>query len=428
MSTNNQVVISRIQHRRGRRENLPQPLRPGEIALTADTEQVWIGGDPDLSYPAGIRVYNDGSVSTAQNIVDNHIAEIKVRGTFDLPSYNSLVAFLTTSSVVTLTEDDIRWDDTYRGSILSITINNAGSGYTDGTHPLIISSSEGTAASATATITGGSVVSINVIAGGINYQPLEATITLSPAAGAGTNASFSLSATDVYGYAVYVACDPNVDPNNSIANVGSEALASPVAGLVIETYSLGAQTNVEAGHAPPNAASPRVFVDKFLVLEDQDAASHVSRLINRVNGSSPGQITGLVHTDLNIEIGSTIVSITDHNHPYDMAFFVGGTADTVDIQVGAFLVTRAVTVSATAGHLAKCETAPDATVVYPIRKNGTNVGTATFTNGNTTGTVVINANFSLAAGDILQLYAPSTTNAVIENVVVTIVGSALATV
>jgi hypothetical protein len=227
---------------------------------------------------------------------------------------------------------------------------------------------------------------------------------------------------------VYVACDPSVDPNNSIANVALEALASPVATQVIETYSLGAQTIVAAGHAPPNATSPREFVSKFLTLEDQDAATHVAKLINRINSTTPGEATGLVHTDLNIEIGSTVVSITSHNHPYDMAFFVGGTADTTDIQVGAFLVTRAVTVSAAGGHLAKCEVAPDATVIYPIERNGVSVGNATFTNGNTTGTVTISGDFTLAIGDILQLYAPASANTVIENVVITIVGTALAVV
>jgi len=426
--SNNPIVISRIQHRRGRRENLPQPLKPGELALTADTEQVWIGGDPELSYPAGIRVYNDKSVITAQNIVDNHIAEIKLGYLFDQSSYTSLVAFLTTSGVVTLVEDDIKWDDTYRGSILSIAINNAGTGYTDGTWTLNIASATGTAALAQATISGGSITAVSVLAGGINYQPLEPVITLPPGAGAGSNASLSVGATNIYGYSVYVACDPSVDPNNSIANVALEALASPVATQVIETYSLGAQTIVAAGHAPPNATSPREFVSKFLTLEDQDAATHVAKLINRINSTTPGEATGLVHTDLNIEIGSTVVSITSHNHPYDMAFFVGGTADTTDIQVGAFLVTRAVTVSAAGGHLAKCEVAPDATVIYPIERNGVSVGNATFTNGNTTGTVTISGDFTLAIGDILQLYAPASANTVIENVVITIVGTALAVV
>lgn len=45
MASNNSVVVSRIQNRRGLKQDLPQPLRSGEIGLATDSRQVFIGGD-----------------------------------------------------------------------------------------------------------------------------------------------------------------------------------------------------------------------------------------------------------------------------------------------------------------------------------------------------------------------------------------------
>ena len=44
-TANNNVVISRIQNRRGLKQDLPQPLREGEIGFATDSKQVYIGGN-----------------------------------------------------------------------------------------------------------------------------------------------------------------------------------------------------------------------------------------------------------------------------------------------------------------------------------------------------------------------------------------------
>jgi hypothetical protein len=44
---NNRIIISRIQQRRGQKQDLPQPLRPAEFGFTTDTRQVFIGADPE---------------------------------------------------------------------------------------------------------------------------------------------------------------------------------------------------------------------------------------------------------------------------------------------------------------------------------------------------------------------------------------------
>ena len=56
---NNKVIISRIQNRRGLKQDLPQPLRPGEIGFATDTRQVFIGADPSDSVSGG---YNKQSI------------------------------------------------------------------------------------------------------------------------------------------------------------------------------------------------------------------------------------------------------------------------------------------------------------------------------------------------------------------------------
>ena len=46
---NLKVIISRIQQRRGLKQDLPQPLRPGEIGFATDSQQVYIGADTENS-------------------------------------------------------------------------------------------------------------------------------------------------------------------------------------------------------------------------------------------------------------------------------------------------------------------------------------------------------------------------------------------
>tara|TARA_R110001606_G_scaffold381918_5_gene543412 strand:- start:796 stop:3303 length:2508 start_codon:yes stop_codon:yes gene_type:complete len=47
-TSNNNVIVSRIQNRRGLKQDLPNPLRPGEMGLATDSKQVYIGSDPTI--------------------------------------------------------------------------------------------------------------------------------------------------------------------------------------------------------------------------------------------------------------------------------------------------------------------------------------------------------------------------------------------
>lgn len=109
----NQIVISRIQNRRGIKENLPQPLLPGEFALTIDTGELWIGTDP-AQPPWGVRTYGVGlgDITAAEAIVDSEIVSAKFTPAFlTTTTFTSLRDYLTASGTVTLVDTDILWDE-----------------------------------------------------------------------------------------------------------------------------------------------------------------------------------------------------------------------------------------------------------------------------------------------------------------------------
>ena len=72
----NQTIIGRMQQRRGLKQDLPQPLRPGEFGFTVDSQQLYIGADPEQA-PAYNKtsVYENttGAVETANAIMSNQI-------------------------------------------------------------------------------------------------------------------------------------------------------------------------------------------------------------------------------------------------------------------------------------------------------------------------------------------------------------------
>lgn len=71
MAENDKTIVSRIQHRRGLKQDLPQPLRPGEIGLATDSRQVYMGGDPDnpLSAPYNAVSYFENTLGAKDHVV-----------------------------------------------------------------------------------------------------------------------------------------------------------------------------------------------------------------------------------------------------------------------------------------------------------------------------------------------------------------------
>ena len=93
--------------------------------------------------------------------------------------------------------------------------------------------------------------------------------------------------------------------------------------------------------------------------------------------------------------------------PYDMAFYFSGTVDATVQVIAHIEVARTITIPDNfAGSQAYIGTNPAASYVFSIEKNGTAVGTLTYSTGgvptfNTTGTTVL-----LVAGERLTIKGP----------------------
>jgi len=332
------IVIARIQNRRGRRQNLPQPLRPGEIALTADTKQVWIGGDPSLMI-AGILVYNDQDIATAQSIIDTSILEIRFDDAFNSTLFNNVKSALVNSGTVVLADEDIIWDSTLR--------TNPPNGFT--------------------------------------------------------------------GYSVFVAADQGVDANNTLANIESIVLS----------------TSAGANHISTDLVGDLVLFggdfdeDGFLNLDTQGQAAALANLVNRVFAVSPsfsGSPTGIVTTNLNIEIGTGAGGGFSGPVPYEVGFFISGSTTTPDYLYGAYVVANAFTFLDGNASQAYAATASNLAQTFSVQKNDVEFGTIQFTTGNNLGTVTIPSEVIVAPGDVITLVGPSVPDGVIGNIAITLSG------
>lgn len=280
----NNIIISRIQNRRGRRENLPQPLLPAEVALTADSGEVWIGSDPGLATPT-INVYEDKLEATAQGIVDNNIAESKFDENFSASNFNTLISELTgtPTPAVVLTDKDILWDNTFHGEILDIsTITAPGTGYTTGDAITAISAT-GSGFVGTVTATAGAIDGVVITSGGSNYRQSNTTFTIA----AGTGGEINVVLSDIHGTSVHIAADPNIDALNTVANVTTAVAntSAPVSNRLISTAAFGG-----------------TFATNSLIVNNHTEAANVTVLINRVNSTTANEITGIVFTNLNIKL------------------------------------------------------------------------------------------------------------------------------
>ena len=122
----NKTIVSRIQHRRGLKQDLPQPLRPGEIGLATDSRQLYIGGDP--TNPATADYH---SVSYYENTLSakDHVASIANNNiiAFNVPSIRYVEGEFDGSNKVK------GWQPTDSRSILS---GSAASAFSDSTYPV----------------------------------------------------------------------------------------------------------------------------------------------------------------------------------------------------------------------------------------------------------------------------------------------------
>ncbi len=98
------LVVSRVQVRRGKRYRLPQPLKEGEFGFAEDTEQVFIGGNPNEGDP-GVEIFTGivNGVQQLQNVLDNNLIKIYLEAGFDEDN------FFEFQSIVSA-DNNVSWD------------------------------------------------------------------------------------------------------------------------------------------------------------------------------------------------------------------------------------------------------------------------------------------------------------------------------
>jgi len=79
----NRRIISRMQQRRGLKQDIPQPLRPGEIGFAIDSRQLYVGGDPNDPNAAQFSAVSffentTGAVDLTNSITENQIIAFTV--------------------------------------------------------------------------------------------------------------------------------------------------------------------------------------------------------------------------------------------------------------------------------------------------------------------------------------------------------------
>jgi hypothetical protein len=380
-----------------------------------------MGQDPDLAVPS-INVYTNKLEATAQNIIDTNITEVRFGEGFNASLFSTLQSTIVADGSVTITENDILWESTRRGKILSVTISNGGTNYTDGSVVTAVSSTgSGFAGIANCAVSPGPVTSITVTDGGINYQTGNTTLTV---AGGNSDAVLTLDVTDIWETTVHIAGDTTIDANNSIANVKAAVLTSPstVTDLLTSTDTAGGWA-----YGDDTGGVDRVFSSNALLVDNHTEAENIVTLINRVNSTTPGEITGLTFTNLNIEItGGTNAGAT--SIPIEVAFYVEGISLAANDFKGIYVFTQDATFESGVASEAYARIAPAAATIdtYDIQKNGVSFGTITFDGdaGNpNVGVVTIGASTTFAKGDRLEIYGAASPGGVMDEVGITITGT-----
>jgi len=82
-----ELVIARMQNRRGRRADLPQPLMPGELGFCTDTGQLFIGAAGNTNMTPGIETFtqNIAATSLANQICSSNIIQVSRPGLLPIP-------------------------------------------------------------------------------------------------------------------------------------------------------------------------------------------------------------------------------------------------------------------------------------------------------------------------------------------------------
>ena len=110
--------------------------------------------------------------------------------------------------------------------------------------------------------------------------------------------------------------------------------------------------------------------------------------------------------------------------PYDIALNVYGQPNSESDLLASFTAPRTITIAAGSSGVAACNISSTTALTLTLKVNSTQVGTVTFAANSKTGTISITSAVTLTTGQILALFNPASPSTTIEDISITIVGSA----
>lgn len=119
------VIPARIQNRRGKRQDLPQPLLPGELGFCTDTRELFIGADPSdvtsvtspiihvygeyvgaTSDYTQTPIYTNTYHSVTKSILDAHLVQVDLSGTDTYPDITTDTTTTVSSELMIVVEEN----------------------------------------------------------------------------------------------------------------------------------------------------------------------------------------------------------------------------------------------------------------------------------------------------------------------------------
>ena len=204
MADQQTIISARIQNRRGLRQNLPQPLLPGELGLATDTGQLFIGADP--TDPASItspivEIYNDYITDTISNeAIENSYVAVANQLLGTEPEVPAELFVATTSG----SGAEISATITTTGPVNTVVVEAGGSGYTSDVTATIEDrdpNSTGSGAVLSVTRSGTSIDSVSIVNGGSGYR--DPVVVINDVAGSGAE----VRATALLGQVTNISID-----------------------------------------------------------------------------------------------------------------------------------------------------------------------------------------------------------------------------
>lgn len=165
VTTNDNVIISRIQQRRGLKQDLPQPLRSGEFGFATDSKQLYIGGELSATSNISVAETTTSALAHSVSISNTRIIHFTVpHKRFPIGTYDGV----TTSSSWGITTD------TFTGSGTTVFNPNIYNSPTAFAVANVSNSTTVTIGSSNAFISAGDVLSGNDVTGTVSVVSVTA--------------------------------------------------------------------------------------------------------------------------------------------------------------------------------------------------------------------------------------------------------------